>query len=43
VYDRVNETSFYIGDYEDLKKSAVDPYVSIRDAYIQNRKKKVEE
>jgi len=43
AYDRVNETSFYIGDYEDLKKSAIDPYVSIRDAYTQNRKKKVEE
>jgi phospholipid-binding lipoprotein MlaA len=43
VYDRVNETSFRIGDYEDLKKSAIDPYVSIRDAYVQHRKKKVEE
>jgi phospholipid-binding lipoprotein MlaA len=43
AYDEVNETSFYIGDYEDLKKSAIDPYVSIRDAYTQNRKKKVEE
>jgi phospholipid-binding lipoprotein MlaA len=43
AYDRVNETSFYIGDYEDLKKAAIDPYVSIRDAYTQNRKKKVEE
>lgn len=43
AYDRVNETSFYIGDYEDLKKSAIDPYVSIRDAYTQHRKKKVEE
>jgi phospholipid-binding lipoprotein MlaA len=43
AYDEVNETSFYIGDYEDLKKSAIDPYISIRDAYTQNRKKKVEE
>jgi phospholipid-binding lipoprotein MlaA len=43
VYDRVNETSFRIGDYEDLKKSAIDPYVSIRDAYVQHRKKKVED
>jgi len=39
----VNETSFRIGDYEALKEAAIDPYVSIRDAYIQNRKKKVEE
>lgn len=43
VYDRVNETTFHIGDYEDLKKSAIDPYVSLRDAYVQYRKKKVEE
>jgi phospholipid-binding lipoprotein MlaA len=43
VSERVNETSFWIGDYEDLKKSAIDPYVSIRDAYLQYRKKKVED
>lgn len=43
VYDRVNETSLRIGDYEDLKKSAVDPYLSLRDAYLQYRKKKVED
>jgi phospholipid-binding lipoprotein MlaA len=43
AYDTVNETSFHIGDYEDLKKSAIDPYVSLRDAYTQHRKKKVEE
>jgi phospholipid-binding lipoprotein MlaA len=43
AYDTVNETSFRIGDYEALKEAAIDPYVAIRDAYIQNRKKKVEE
>jgi len=43
AYDRVNETSFHIGDYEDWKKSVVNPYVSMRNAYIQHRKKKVEE
>jgi phospholipid-binding lipoprotein MlaA len=43
AYDKVNTVSLHIGDYEDLKKSAVDPYVSIRDAYLQYRKKKVEE
>jgi phospholipid-binding lipoprotein MlaA len=43
VYDKVNETSLHIGDYEDLKKSAIDPYISIRDAYLQHRKKQVEE
>lgn len=43
VFDKVNETSFRIGDYEDLKKSAIDPYISIRDGYLQYRKKKVED
>jgi phospholipid-binding lipoprotein MlaA len=43
VYDRVNDTSLHIGTYEDLKESAIDPYVAIRDAYIQHRKKEVEE
>jgi phospholipid-binding lipoprotein MlaA len=42
-YDTVNHTSLHIGDYEDIIEAAVDPYVSIRDAYVQNRKKKVEE
>ncbi|MDQ7787930.1 MAG: VacJ family lipoprotein [Thermodesulfovibrionales bacterium] len=43
AYDEVNETSLRIGDYEDLKKAAIDPYVSIRNAYIQHRQKKVDE
>jgi phospholipid-binding lipoprotein MlaA len=41
--DIVNKTSFQIGDYESLKEAAIDPYVALRNAYIQNRKKKVEE
>jgi phospholipid-binding lipoprotein MlaA len=43
AYDEVNETSFYIGDYEAIKKAAIDPYVSFRNAYIQHRKKIVRE
>jgi phospholipid-binding lipoprotein MlaA len=43
AYDAVNETSFEIGDYESLKEAAIDPYVAIRDAYVQNRQKKLEE
>jgi phospholipid-binding lipoprotein MlaA len=43
TFDKVNTVSLHIGDYEDLKKSAIDPYVSLRNAYIQYRKKKVEE
>ena len=42
-YNVVNETSFKIGDYESLKEGAIDPYLSIRDAYVQYRKKKVDE
>jgi phospholipid-binding lipoprotein MlaA len=42
-HDAVNDRSFKLGDYESLKESAVDPYVALRDAYVQHRKKKVEE
>ena len=38
-----NEVSLRIGDYEDLTKSAIDPYVAVRDAYSQHRAKKVQE
>ncbi len=38
-----NEVSLSIGDYEDLKKSSLDPYAAVRDAYLQNRAKKVRE
>jgi len=43
AYETVNGTSLHIGDYESLKEAAIDPYISIRNAYIQHRKKKVEE
>lgn len=37
AHERVNSLSFHIGDYEALKKAAVDPYVAVRNAYVQNR------
>ncbi len=40
-FDKVNQTSFRIGDYEALKKAAIDPYVALRDVYLQFRTKKV--
>jgi phospholipid-binding lipoprotein MlaA len=40
-YQEVNNTSLSIGDYESLKEAAIDPYVSIRDAYIQHRQNKI--
>lgn len=43
AYDNLNRTSFRIGDYQDLKASALDPYVAIRNAYVQHRQKKVDE
>jgi len=40
-YEIVNSTSLRIGDYESLQEAAIDPYVAMRDAYIQYRLKKV--
>ena len=37
----VNDVSFRIGDYEALKKAALDPYEAFRNAYIQNRNSKI--
>jgi phospholipid-binding lipoprotein MlaA len=42
VHEKVNYTSFHIGDYEILKEAAIDPYISMRDAYVQYRKKLIE-
>jgi phospholipid-binding lipoprotein MlaA len=38
-----NAVSLRIGEYEDLIKSAIDPYVAVRDAYTQYRAEKVKE
>jgi phospholipid-binding lipoprotein MlaA len=43
AYEEVNSASLRIGDYESLKDAAIDPYVAIRDAYVQYRFKKVEQ
>jgi len=40
-YEVVNDTSLSIGDYESLKQAAIDPYFSIRDAFVQSRIKKI--
>jgi phospholipid-binding lipoprotein MlaA len=34
-----NKTSFHIGEYEDFKAAAIDPYIAMREAYIQYRQK----
>jgi len=40
---KLNETSLSIGDYEALKEAAIDPYVAIRDAYVQYRYHKIKQ
>ncbi len=42
-YDKINETSMHIGDYESIKDAAVEPYEAFRDAYIQYRNNKVKQ
>ncbi len=37
AYERINTRSLEIGTYEDMNKSAIDPYIAIRDAYVQYR------
>jgi phospholipid-binding lipoprotein MlaA len=39
----VNATSFRIGDYEAIKEASLDPYVAIRNGFIQNRNKLIAE
>jgi phospholipid-binding lipoprotein MlaA len=41
--ETINDTSFRIGDYEAIKKAALDPYAAIRNGYIQNRNTLIEE
>ncbi len=43
VHETVNYFSLHIGDYEVLKKAAVDPYLALRNGFVQYRKKAVEE
>jgi phospholipid-binding lipoprotein MlaA len=43
VFEEVNYTSLHIGEYENLKKDAVDLYPFLRDLYEQKRQKEIEE
>jgi phospholipid-binding lipoprotein MlaA len=38
-----NESSFHIGEYEALKAVVIEPYVAMRQAYIQYRNKQIKE
>lgn len=41
VLEKVNETSLTLGEYESLKKAALDPYIAVREAYYQYRQNKI--
>ena len=43
AYEDVNAASLAIGDYESLKEAAIDPYVALKDAYVQYRQKGIGE
>jgi phospholipid-binding lipoprotein MlaA len=42
VFQYGNEGSFHLGEYEGFKEMSVDPYIAIRDAYIQYRNSQIE-
>lgn len=42
-YKKFNTVSLTLGDYEALKEAAIDPYVAVRNAYIQYRETLVKE
>jgi phospholipid-binding lipoprotein MlaA len=37
IYDTINSSSLRLGEYEGFKRATFDPYVSLRDAYFENR------
>lgn len=43
AYEKINSTSLVLGEYEDLKEAALDPYIAMRDAYYQYRMNKIKE
>jgi phospholipid-binding lipoprotein MlaA len=43
TYTIVNQTSLAIGEYEAIQEAAIDPYIAIREAFVDNRRKMVAE
>jgi len=37
----VNESSFHVGEYEEFKSASLEPYIVMRETYIQYRDKKI--
>ena len=40
-YDVINDTSLKLGEYETIRNSSLDPYIAIRDAYMQQRAEQI--
>jgi phospholipid-binding lipoprotein MlaA len=43
AYDKFNEISFQIDDIDAMKAAVLDPYVAVRDAYVEHRNKLIAE
>jgi len=43
AYDKFNELSFQLEDIDALKGAAFDPYIAVRDAYVEYRNKLIDE
>jgi phospholipid-binding lipoprotein MlaA len=43
AFDTINSSSLRLGEYESFKEGSLDPYVSLRDAYFENRRSLVEQ
>lgn len=41
TYEQINKTSLDLGTYEDLIEASIEPYIGVRDAFIQYRKKQI--
>ncbi len=41
AYERINDLSFRLGEYETIREGAIDPYVALKSAYLRMREKKV--
>lgn len=39
----INSTSYRVGDYDNIKKAAIDPYTALKNGYVQQRQKKIRE
>lgn len=41
AYKYLNDNSLRLGDYEDFKEDAIEPYIALRSAYFQHREDKI--